>query len=268
MIHRHHGHGRSRRSASARTVLVAVPLTVLTVLGAACSSSSSTSTTTTKATTTTTTSATNAAADTALAKTQLLPASAYPAGWTGQGSGSTNTQASFFGGTDAAGVAAMVHCLGIPAASVNANPAEAADQEYDDPNSSTTVTDTVDVYPSPAQALVDVQAAASPKAPGCVNSLIVPGKSQQIAQQIGEGATVGKVTVTAATVPPAGVHSAALVIAVPFTYQGVSGTISVEDVAVQKGRSESILVFTGTDLASQSATIDSLVTAAGNQLTT
>ena len=57
-------------------------------------------------------------------------------------------------------------------------------------------------------------------------------------------------------------------IAVPFTYQGVSGTISVEDVAVQKGRSESILVFTGTDLASQSATIDSLVTAAGNQLTT
>ena len=252
------------------TVLAGGAVVLFGSVVAACGSSPAASSHTTSPTTTTrpaTTAtavpapSTTAASDVALANAGLLPASAYPAGWQSQGPSSTNTQASFFGGAPPSAVATMAHCLGIDASTVDPTPAEATAPEYDDPNSNVTVTESVEVYPTPAAAAVDVHATASPKAPACMTS-IIGNRMSKLSQQ---GMTVGNPTIMSVAIPAFGSGDGAVVVTFPFSYQGVSGTMHMETIAIQKGRSEAVLQFSDSQ-APPSATVDQLATAAAASL--
>ena len=271
------GHGpEGRRTRSLRALAAAGAVVLVGTVAAACGSSPAASsgarsskvavaptTTAASAPTTTVASAptTTSASDVALANAELLPASAYPAGWQNQGPSSTNTQASFFGGAPPSGVATMAHCLGIDASTVDPNPAEAAAPEYDDPNSNVTVTESVEVYPTAAAAAADVHATASPKAPACMTS-IIGNRMSKLSQQ---GMTIGKPTITSVSIPAFGASDGAVMVTFPFSYQGVSGTMYMESIAIQTGRSEAVLQFSDSQQP-PSATVDQLATAAAANL--
>jgi hypothetical protein len=238
-------------------------VTSIAVLGlgallAACSSGGSPS----ASSTSTTAQAVAAKTDPALARAELLPPSSFPAHWKAQGPSSENTGANFFGGMSPSDLSTLTSCLGIPMTNVVTNPAEAAGQEYDDPNSSVTVTDTVDVFPTLVDATTDAVAAASAKAPGCIQQLAVA----KLSKGLPNGATVGQVTVTGGAGPAYGAHHADIVMSFPFTYKGVSGTEYFEVVLVQKGRSESVLELTSTGAPPPADRVVSLTEAAADRL--
>ena len=204
--------------------------------------------------------------DKALATSELLPTSVYPAGWKGQGASSETTGASFFGGANSSEVSELASCIGISTNGIDTSPAEAAAQEYDDPSSNVTVTDTVDVFPTDAQAVADVEAAANPKTPSCFVQLLGPNLSQAIAQKLGQGATIGQVAASHGSLPSFGDHDAELVLSFPFTFEGVSGTEYLEFVTVQKDRSESNLQLSNSGSPAPSNVVEDLARAAAKQM--
>ncbi|HZU79963.1 MAG TPA: hypothetical protein VE991_08600 [Acidimicrobiales bacterium] len=228
---------------------------------AACSSGSpspgATSTTSSGSSTTT-------AADTALARQELLPAAAFPKGWQAQGASSGNTGASFFGGASAAQLPQILQCLGMSGTSVDANPAEAAGPEYDDPNSANTVADTVDVFPTAAAAAVDVRAAKNPKAPSCMVQIA----GSDLTKGAPKGAKVGALSAEEVSLPSYGDADAGISLHFPLTYQGVSGTFYLEFVVVQKGRSESNLLFTDLGTPPSTTLVQQMAADAAAALTT
>ncbi|HML01595.1 MAG TPA: hypothetical protein VK428_15525 [Acidimicrobiales bacterium] len=217
----------------------------------ACSGASTSGTSTT----------TTSASDVSLAQAELLPASAFPSGWQSQGTSSENTQASVFGGLSQSKVQAITRCLGISSAQVDSTPAEAADPEYDDPNSSATVTDTVDVFPSAALSRFDTSAAANPKMPSCLVQ-IAPSFESKVPKSV----HLGTVSANRDDIPLYGDEDAALDVTIPFTDQGVSGTLYLVIVVVEKGRSESNLVFTDVQGAPDPSLVDGLSSAAATAL--
>lgn len=157
-------------------------------------------------------------------------------------------------------VQAVTQCLGISSTQVDQSPAEAADPEYDDPDSSSTVAETVDVFPSASAAQFDVSAAANPKLPTCFVQL-----APRFESTAPRGMTFGTLSASRADVPSLGDKDAALAASVPFTYQGVSGTLSMETVVVVRDRSESNLLFTATTTP-DSTQVSELSTAAAAAL--
>jgi hypothetical protein len=209
----------------------------------------------------------NASGDAALAKQELIPTSAYPAGWKSQGSQSTTTNASFFGGGGAPFVGQMEDCLGMSGANVDTSPAEATTQEYDDPNSGVTVTDTVDVFSSGSAAGLDAAAAANPKAPGCLVAAVDPSFTTTLADNyFGNGTTAGSPTVADRAIPGAGNRDADIETSFTFTSQGVSGTFYLDQVLVQTGRSESNLWITNVGSQPPMSFVDQMVRAASTHL--
>jgi hypothetical protein len=235
-------------------VVAAATLVTSALVLSACSGGSSSSGTTSPTTTT--------ASDVALAQSELLPASNFPSGWQSQGSGSENSQASVFGGLSQSKVSALTQCLGISSAQVDTTPAEAADPEYDDPNSPATVADTVDVFPSVATARFDVSAAANPKTPSCLVQI-----APSFENKVPKGVQFGSLSASKDNIPLYGDEDAAVSVTVPFTAQGVSGTLHVVLVVVEKGRSESNLVFTDATGAPDPTLVNGLSSAAANALT-
>jgi len=110
--------------------------------------------------------------DAALAQRQLIPASGYPSRFVGQGPGTEITQASYLSGWGAQ-LTQLVKCLSMTSSHIDTNPVEAASQEYDRGN--VWVNDTVDVFPTTADANADAQAAANAKALSCVFRLLGQG---------------------------------------------------------------------------------------------
>ena len=138
---------------------------------------------------------------------------------------------------------ALAACIGVPTTNVDTNPAETAGQRYQD-QSIDNITENVEVYPTASDAVADVTALSNPKAPSCwlrFNSDLGAG----IAKGIGNGATVGTTTTNALAVPTVGGHSAGVQMVVPLTIHGSPLTIYIDFVAIEKGRSEAILMFVG-----------------------
>ncbi len=256
----------SRRPARpvSRSPLTVAGLAALAVVLAACGSSGTTAGS--SGTSGSQGSGSGGQSDAALARSELLPATSYPGGWKAQGASSENTSASFFGGMAQGDLNQLTSCLGVSASSIDTSPVEAASPEYDDPSSNVTVANTVEVYPTTAKAAADVLAAGDPKAASCGQQLITSNLTQQIAKSVGNGASVGQVTVASATVPRFGDNDAALAITVPITEQGVSVQVVVEFVVVQKGRSESVLMFTNTGAPAPANVVNRLVSAAAARL--
>ena len=156
--------------------------------------------------------------DTALAQSEALPPSAYPSGFSAQGASSANASGGFFGGYTDAQVRALAACLGTPTANIDANPAESAGQRYQD-QSGDNVSVNIEVYPTPEEAVADVTALASLRAPSCWLRFN-PGLGAGIAKGIGSGATVGTTTAKALAIPAVGDRAAGVRMVVPIAYQG------------------------------------------------
>lgn len=207
------------------------------------------------------------AAAVALAHRELLTASSYPKGWKGQGKDSTDPQASFFGGADSADVTAMTGCLGTSATNAVTNPTEATGQEYADPNSTTTVSDSVEVYPSTTDAATDVAEAGNAKAGSCVQSLEGSNITQGILQGFGKGAKAdGPLTVTVVTLPRYGSSDAMEQWVLPVTYQGETGSTYTDYLFVQSGRSESVLQALSEGTPPSMSVLDHLLAEAASRM--
>jgi hypothetical protein len=194
-----------------------------------------------------------------LAHNELLGRSQYPSGWLGEGANSGTNDASFFGGASNAYVTTMMQCLGTSSAGIDTAPAESMGQTYADPNSNLSLSDTVDVFPNQAAAMADEAAAANQKAPGCLVQLSGSSYAESILQSyFGNSATAGTAKVVERVITPAGSRAADIETSFPFTSAGLSGTLYLDQVFVQKGRSESNLWIANTGAAASLSFVEAM----------
>ena len=205
------------------------------------------------------------AADAALARSEALPASAFPSGFTSPGGSSASSSGGFYGGYSDGQVRTLATCLGRSTAHVDTDPAEYTGHQYQD-QIGDNLSENVEVYPSTVDAVTDVSALADPHAASCWLDAN-PGLGAAIAQGIGSGATVGTTTAGAVTVPAVGDRAAGLQVVIPMTVHGVSTTGYLDMVAIQRGRSEAILVVTGASEPGTSQLVANLAPAAAAHLT-
>ena len=179
------------------------------------------------------------AADLALAKKSLVVLSDLPSGWTASGkvtSGSGST-----GGEPLAKIAA---CLGVTTAQLNINFPTENSPTFNNPGGSSTVSDQVETFPSPARAGTDFSNFSNPKTPGCITTVFGPLLRQEVQKGGGAGTPIGAVTTTRQTFPAFGDQSGEMQIQAPFSTAGVSTSLYVDLVDIIKGRLETTLSFT------------------------
>ncbi len=193
-----------------------------------------------------------------LAWSEVLPASAYPHGWTGQGQELANDYANYF--TDdfsRAEVRQLAACLHMDAAPVQTDPVEAATQPYGPPNDAISAQDTVDVFSSTAAAAADAIASGKATAVTCQTS------TRDELRYVGDPST--GVTSRERTIPPLGDHDSD--IEVRYPYPVGSADIFFDDyITVQQGSSESNLLVSTETAPPSAAILDGFARAAAWQL--
>lgn len=217
-------------------------------------------------------------ADASLARHELILRTAYPAGGTGGGRGSQNTQASFFGGLDAATASQLATCLGVGPADIDRSPAEAADQNYTSADATWQISDTVDVFPTTAGARADLEAAASPNVGPCVLRFVDspqgpgllqgPELQKAVAQAFGARAKAGTTTITQRRlIADDGSHDIDVESSFPIVGGGTNTVFHSDQVLVQRGRSESnILIMEVASHPPAIALVNRLAQAAAKQM--
>ncbi len=201
----------------------------------------------------------HSANDKALAQRELIPASAYPRGFVGQGPGTDATQASYF----ASWGPQIVICLGLPRTNVDSHPVEAAGQEHDRGN--VWVNDTVDVFPTVAAARADEIASASPNALNCAFRSWGPSLDQEIGPQLGAGEHDNPPIALGASTVGQGISLEMW--SITYTYKGKAGISFNDWVTVLRGRSESNLWISNLGSPVGADLMEQLVRAAGANLT-
>src|SRR5664280_533089 len=157
-------------------------------------------------------------------------------------------------------------------------PAEAEDQAYVDtraPSSSTYgsslwMADVVDVYPTIAGAVLDAEAARNPKALACLFRYWGPGLSgpnSDLGAGLGQGEVDSIPTVLDRTAPVMPGNDSDNEWSVHYTYHGTQGTIYVDWVTVQRGRSESVPWLSNLGSPVPDRLIAEMTAAAQHQLT-
>ena len=194
-----------------------------------------------------------------LAWSEVLPSSAYPPGWTGQGQELENDGANFFSPDltqqDAQQVAACLHMRVDP---IQTDPVEAASQPYGPPNQPISAQDTVDVFSSTAEASADAVASGNPNGPNC---LMHNPDSIRYAGDYLKG-----VTSRQRTIPRLGDHDSDIEVRTLDSHD--SGDVFYDDyVTVQQGTSESNLLVSTDGAPPTAALIDQLARAAAWRLT-
>jgi len=178
-----------------------------------------------------------------------------------QGSDTELTQASFFGGETGADLAQLARCVGMTPAGVDAYPVEAPSQAYSSASDPLWVNDTVDVFPTVAEAAKDAAASAVPgsaKCEGLTGSDLGPG--------FGPTEKDGTPEFLHRTLPSFGHLVADTEAVVPYSYNGSNGTFYNEWVTILVGRSESNLNFLHDGAPVPARMIDRLVRDAIGQM--
>jgi hypothetical protein len=136
----------------------------------------------------------------------------------------------------------MTGCLSMSSRNVDPHPVEVDGQEYDSPGSIfvTTVSESVAVFPTGADAMKDESAIANKNAPACVKTL----ESSAMTKGMPSGLTAGKIDIARLVAPRYGDHDAGLTAAVPLiARQHVIITLYVSTIEIQKARSEAVVQF-------------------------
>jgi hypothetical protein len=194
-----------------------------------------------------------------LAWSEVLPSSAYPHGWTGQGQELENDDANYFTLYLSPGeVRQVASCLHMSPTNIETDPTEAASQEYGTPSYSFTATDTVDVFSSTAAATADAVASGKANAMHC--EINVPDQSRYV------GYHDNTLTSRERTIPPLGDHDSD--VELRSTDPNDPGTVFFDDfITVQEGPSESNLVLSTYGAPPPATLVDRLAAAAAQRLT-
>ena len=215
---------------------------------------------------------------TALAQREPITGSSYPSGWVGAGRGSGVQGMNYWSGLTGRPAADVASCLGGTTTPGDPAPAEAEDQAYVDtraPSSSTYgsslwMADVVDVYPTIAGAVLDAEAARNPKALACLFRCWGPGLSgpnSDLGAGLGQGEVDSTPTVLDRTAPVMPGDDSDNEWSAHYTYHGTQGTIYVDWVTVQRGRSESVLWLSNLGSPVPDRLIAEMTAAAQHQLT-
>jgi len=195
----------------------------------------------------------------ALATSELLPRSAYPAGWQGQGTELADNEASYFTQATPQEVTQLETCLHMAAVPVDANPTEAADQPYDAPKGPLSASETVDVFSSTAAAAADATASGKPNAVACLFEVWPDGGFRF------PGYSAGEITSRVRNIPRLGGHDSD--IEVRYHYPLGSKDVFYDDhTTVQRGPSEANLVISSIDAPPPPGLIAGLAKAAAERL--
>jgi hypothetical protein len=194
-----------------------------------------------------------------LAWSEVLPNSAYPHGWTGQGQELENDYANYFTLYLSRGeVRQLASCLHMSPTDIETDPTEAASQEFGTPSYLFTATDTVDVFSSGAAAAADAIASGKANAVSC--AINVPDQLRYV------GYPEKGLTSRERTIPRLGDHDSD--VELRYTDPSDPGTVFFDDfITVQQGPSESNLVLSTYGAPPPAALVDRLATAVAERLT-
>jgi hypothetical protein len=233
--------------------------------GAFAEETSAASTTTTSGTSATP--ATSSTLSLVLARSEILPASAYPSGWKSYGTSTEFKGLSYFAGFPEHDAALLASCLQIPTTNIQTNPVEIAGQRYNGRKSSLAVSENLEVFRSADVAAIDAEAAGNPRTPICNKHL--PGSQTGSERVDGVTIDITDTTIAVRSIGHFGDQTADLEISqrdsIP-KYKTAFRAYS-DLVYVQKGRSEAVLFFSNQNAPVPSNFIAELTQAAGNKLT-
>jgi hypothetical protein len=168
--------------------------------------------------------------DRAQAKKLLLTLHDMPKGWKTEKGNSSSSSSSFPGATQ------LASCIGVPASLVNSNPPQAVSPYFENKGGLLEVQDTVSVFPSASKAAANFSALNNAKTPACMTTLMNGSLKAQILASAGQGATIGTITVTKASLAGFPSGSSGIVMALPITDQGVSINATLTAVYYRKGK--------------------------------
>ncbi len=194
----------------------------------------------------------------ASARKALLVKSDLPKGWTSSPSSDANTA---IPGEDQ-----LASCLGVPASVITRNPPTANSPRFESSDKLDQVNDSVSVYPSKKAAEANFSAAANPKAPQCLTTLLNGAAKSALVSGLGPGATVGTIQMTRARASEFAPHSAAFMAFLPVTEQGQTVNVQLTEVVYVKGDEDQTLTLTATQVPFPATLAHRLTTIAAGRL--
>jgi hypothetical protein len=176
-------------------------------------------------------------------KKDLLVRSDFPAGWSAQGSVTTNDG----GGGGFPGQDQLASCVGVNQRLLDIKSPTATSPNFQDEAGEDDVQDSVNTFTSTQEAKQEYAAVSGPKIPSCLTTDLQTATAKQQLQNVMKGVSVGAVTVTAAN--PAGLvpHSAGFTMTFPATSQGVSVKVAITVVSLVRGKTGTQLSFTAVE---------------------
>lgn len=212
---------------------------------------------------------TSAADSLALAESEALPTSAYPAGWKdgGPDGGGGIKDRSYFGDYSPRQAKRLESCLRLSASGVQTNPVELPGDLYFDPSTHLGVAEYIEIFRSAPSAASDVKAAGNHRNPECNKQL--GGETGWLVLHNGVRAEITDAKFSDPTIRRYGDHDAELQLftktKIPSDHLSLTNYTDI--VYIQRGRSEAVLVFSSPNVAVPGSLIASLVHAAANKLT-
>jgi hypothetical protein len=166
------------------------------------------------------------------AKKALIVRSDFPSGWSAQGSVTTSKggTGSFPGGSE------LASCLGVSETLINVNAPSANSPSFTTKNGEQTVQDAVSVFSSTKFAAQENAAISSSKVPGCLNTVLQGPARQAIVNSIGQGITIGTISVKPVPKSDLSSHATGFTMSFPAMDKGVTLQTSISVISVVKGK--------------------------------
>lgn len=176
----------------------------------------------------------NTKAQLAQAKAALLVRSDFPSGWTKQGAVTTSNG----GSSSFPGAAQLASCLGVSQSLISLNRPSATSPTFATKAGADTVTDNATVFASTKEANEEFAAFASPKVPGCVNTLF-SGPARQALLGNAQGVTIGTISTTSLPGSFLPGRSTGFAMNFPVTTHGVTVPAQLTVITVVRGKTGS-----------------------------
>jgi hypothetical protein len=176
----------------------------------------------------------------AQAKTALLVRSDFPKGWSAHGSATTSAgggSSSFPGGTQ------LASCLGVNESLIDLNTPSANSPTFQTKGGIDTVQDSVSIFSTTKMAGQEYAAISSTKVPSCMTTVLQGPARQEIVNSIGQGITVGTISVAAVPLSAMGPHTSGFTMSFPATDNGVTLHAAVSFISMVRGKRASQLTI-------------------------
>jgi hypothetical protein len=203
--------------------------------------------------------ASHGSAQIAREKKALLVLSDMPKGWTSSKSSSNNN-------SPFPGAAQLATCIGVPTSVITYNAPSVSSPEFDSKNQQLSAQDSVQDYPSPRAAQADFASLANAKTPGCMTQDLNGSGKAEFDAQVGNGLTVGSVTVTKTPESDYAPRTTNFTMFFPVTQKGVTINVELTLIDYVKGREEQTVMLSAFQATFPTALARHLTTVADERL--